>query len=373
MKIDVSRFIAPPARPLESYARIAVCAALALMGLSVLMVYSASSTKAGIRYDDAELFLRRQLMWVVLGVATLYVTIRSDPERLRRWIKPAFIGVIALLVIVLIPGVGTRTNGAIRWFRVGSLSLQPSELAKLCTVIWLAHHLDVARDRLHDWKTGVLPAVVPVGLAAALTLVEPDFGTAIFLAAVASAVLLVSGVPTKKLAWCSVAALPLLAWQIAKRWDVMMRRLQGMGGGEANSDATHQVYQAKVAMGSGGFAGVGIGAGYQKLLYLPEAHTDFILGVIGEELGFAGTALVVLLFAIITWCGFRIAMGLVERSRYAFLLVFGTVFMIGLQAAGNIAVVPPTLTKRRGTFEEDEEEEEERDSPPKKQARAGKH
>ena len=335
----LSRFLAPPTRSLESYARIAICAALALMGLGVLMVYSASSAKAGIKYDDAELFLRRQLMWVVLGAATIYVTMRIDPERLRTYVKPACIAVLVMLALVLIPGVGTTTNGASRWFRIGPLSLQPSELAKLCAVVWLAHHMDLARDRLSDWKTGVLPAVVPIGLAAGLTLVEPDFGTALFLAAVAAAILLVGGMPMKKLAWSSLAALPLIAWQIAKRWGVMMRRLEGMGGGSANSDATHQVYQAKVAMGSGGLTGVGIGAGHQKLFYLPEAHTDFIMGVIGEEMGFLGSMFVLLLFAVITWCGFRIAMGLAARSRYTFLFVFGCVFMIGLQAAGNVAVV----------------------------------
>jgi cell division protein FtsW len=338
-RIDVARWVAPPTRPLEGYARIAVGAAIALMGLSVLMVYSASSAKSGLRNGDPELFLRRQWVWVLLGIATLNATMRSDPERLRRWIRPAGIVALVLLLLVLIPGLSTTTNGARRWFRFGPMSLQPSEVAKLCAIVWLAHHLDVARDKLHDWKEGILPAVLPLGAACALTLVEPDFGTAIFLAAVGAAVMLVGGVPGKKLAWCSLAALPLIAWQVAVRWELMLRRLQGMGGDGARSDATHQVWQAKVAMGSGGLFGVGIGAGHQKLLYLPEAHTDFILPVIGEELGFAGTLLVVALFAAITFCGLRIAMGCAERSRYAFLLVFGAVFMIGLQAAGNVAVV----------------------------------
>lgn len=339
MRQGLARWIAPPARPLEDYARMAVGAALALMALGVLMVYSASSTKAGLKYDDPELFLRRQLVWGVLGVATFYATMRADPEKLRPWVRRIGIVVIVMLALVLIPGVGTMTNGARRWFRFGSLSFQPSEIAKLAAIVWLAHHLDVARDKLHDWKEGVLPAVAPLGLAAALTLVEPDFGTALFLCAVAAAVMLVGGVPTKKLAWCGVAALPLAVWQIVSRWEVMQKRLAGMGGGEARSDATHQVFQAKIAMGSGGLAGVGVGAGHQKLLYLPEAHTDFILGVIGEELGFLGTSLVVVLFCIITYCGFRIGMGCAARSRYSFLLVFGSIFMIGLQAAGNVAVV----------------------------------
>jgi cell division protein FtsW len=210
---------------------------------------------------------------------------------------------------------------------------------KLILVVWLSHHLATAGARLDDWKRGVLPAVVPVALAAGLVLVEPDFGTSLFLVAVSAAVMLVGGLPWRRLALCSLAGLPLVVWQIAKRWEVMMRRFSVMGGAEARSDAQHQVYQAKVALGSGGLLGVGIGAGHQKLLYLPEAHTDFILPVLGEELGFAGTALVVLLFAAFVACGLRIAMGCAGRDRYGFFLAFGVVFMIGLQAAGNIAVV----------------------------------
>ncbi|MCG3134788.1 MAG: putative peptidoglycan glycosyltransferase FtsW [Planctomycetes bacterium] len=334
-RADAARWIVPPAGPLEGWARAAVGAALALIALSVLMVYSASSVKAGLKFDDAEFFLRRQLVWALLGAATLWICMRSDPEVLRRWARPAGIAVLVLLAAVLV--VGTEANGARRWFRMGPLSLQPSEIAKLAAVVWLAHHLDAARDRLSDWKQGVLPAVAPVGIAAALTIVEPDFGTALFLFAVGAAVMLVGGVPVRRLAWCGLAALPLLAWQVYERWGVMMRRLQGMGGDA--SPASHQVWQSKVAMGSGGLMGVGVGAGKQKLFYLPEAHTDFILGVIGEELGFLGTMLVVALFVVIVWCGLKVAMGVADRSRYAFLLVFGVIFMIGLQAAGNVAVV----------------------------------
>lgn len=332
---DAARWIVPPAGPVEPYARAAVCAALALMTLSVLMVYSASSVKAGVRFDDAEFFLRRQLVWAVCGAATLWLCMRSNPETLRRRLTPAWIVVFVLLVAVLV--IGVKANGAKRWIRLGPLSLQPSEIAKLVTVVWLAHHLDVARDRLDDWKKGVLPAVVPVGLAAGLTIVEPDFGTALFLFAVGAAMMLVGGIPVRRLAWCAVGATPLLAWQIWERWGVMMRRLEGMGAD--SSPAAHQVWQSKVAMGSGGLLGVGIGAGKQKLAYLPEAHTDFIFGVIGEELGFAGTMLVVAMFVVIVWCGLRVAMGVADRSRYSFLIVFGIIFMIGLQAAGNVAVV----------------------------------
>jgi cell division protein FtsW len=335
----LSRIVAPSERPLEPYARAAVTCALVLMAFGVLMVYSASSAKAGVRYDDPEMFLRRQVAWVVAGVATLWFAMRSDPERFRRWAKPAVIAILVALVLVRIPGIGTRTNGAFRWFRLGAFSLQPSEAAKLILVVWLSAHLVRAADRLEDWRQGVLPAVVPVGLAAALVLVEPDFGTSLFIVAVGAAMMLVGGLQPGKLAACSLAGIPLVVWQVIARWDVMMRRLSVMGGTAARSDAQHQVYQAKVALGSGGLTGVGLGAGNQKLLYLPEAHTDFILPVLGEETGFVGTSLVLLLFAVFVYCGMRVAMGCAGRDRAAFLLTFGVTFMVGLQAAGNVAVV----------------------------------
>ncbi|MCE9636953.1 MAG: putative lipid II flippase FtsW [Planctomycetes bacterium] len=335
----LARLISPAPCALEPFARAAVTCALVLMGLGVLMVYSASSTKAGLRYDDPELFLRRQVMWVLGGVVTLWFTMRTDPERIRRWAKPATIGIIFLLVVVLVPGIGTLTNGARRWFRLGSLSFQPSEAAKLILVVWLSHHLSVAAEKLDDWKEGVLPAVVPMAVAAGVVLVEPDFGTSLFVVAVCSAMMLVAGLPWRKLAICGIAGIPLVIWQVVKRWDVMARRFSVMGGTDAHSDAQHQVHQAKIALGSGGLTGVGLGASRQKLLYLPEAHTDFILPVLGEELGFAGTALVVGLFAAFVFCGLRIAMGCAGRERSSFLLAFGVTFMIGLQAAGNVAVV----------------------------------
>lgn len=335
----LAKIVSPDPRPLEPYARVAVTCALVLMGLGVLMVYSASSAKAGLRYDDPELFLRRQVAWVVGGVATLWFTMRCDPAALRRWAKPAVAVTLFLLAIVLVPGIGTVTNGARRWFRFASLSFQPSEAAKLVLIVWLAHHLAALSAKLDDWKEGVAPAVAPVAVAAALVLVEPDFGTALFLGAIAAAVMLVGGLPWRKLAVCSLGAVPLLVWQVVSRWEVMTKRFSVMGGTGAGSDAQHQVHQAKIALGSGGLTGVGLGAGHQKLLYLPEAHTDFILPVLGEETGFAGTALVVGLFAVFVFCGLRIAMGCAGRDRFAFLLAFGVVFMIGLQAAGNIAVV----------------------------------
>jgi len=348
--VDLAKFWDSGRRPLVPYARAAVLIALSLMAIGVLVVYSASSTRAGISYHTADgdpdiaYFLRRQVIWAAIGVATLFVTMRLDHRLLERWAKPALIASLVLLAAVLVPGVGHITKGARRWFHVGPLSFQPSEFVKLTIVVWLAAHMAKASDVLSDWKKGVAPAAVPLALSALLVIVEPDLGTALFLAAVGAAMMLVGGVPPKRLALLSLAAIPVVAWQIAHRWEVVVRRFSVFGGGGAagasgGGEMNHQVKQSLIALGSGGLFGRGIGAGNQKLLYLPEAHTDFILPVLGEELGFVGTALVALLFAGFVVCGLKIAIGTARRDRFGFLLAFGWVFCIGLQAAGNIAVV----------------------------------
>jgi cell division protein FtsW len=310
------------------------------MALGVLMVYSASSTRAGISYQDPEFFLWRQLSWAVIGIAALALAMRFDHRRLDAWAKPMMIVSLVLLAVVLVPGVGHTTKGAQRWFRVGPLSFQPSEFVKLTLVVWLAAHLTRASAKLSDWKRGVLPAAGPLALAGLLVIVEPDLGTALFLAAVGAAMMLVGGVPVKKLALVSLAAVPVVLWQVVRRWDVVVHRFAVFGGGGADGgEMNHQVKQSLIALGSGGVFGRGVGAGMQKLLYLPEAHTDFILPVLGEELGFVGTALVIFLFAGFVVCGLKITIGAAARDRFGFLLAFGWVFCIGLQAAGNVAVV----------------------------------
>jgi cell division protein FtsW len=337
---DWTKFWDTGRRPLVPYARAAVLIALSLMTLGVLMVYSASSTRAGLSYQDCEYFLWRQLSWALVGIVMLSVAMRFDHRRLDAWAKPMLIVSLILLALVLIPGLGHTTKGAQRWFRVGPLSLQPSEFVKLTLVVWLAAHLTRASDRLDDWKKGVLPAAGPLAAAGLLVIVEPDLGTALFLAAVGSAMMLVGGVPVRRLALLSLAAVPVVAWQVIDRWSVVVRRFAVFGGGASGgSEMNHQVKQSLIALGSGGVFGRGIGAGTQKLLYLPEAHTDFILPVLGEELGFVGTLLVLVLFAGFVVCGLKIVIGAARSDRFGFLLAFGWVFCIGLQAAGNIAVV----------------------------------
>lgn len=330
------RFIDPDA-PVEPYARAMVRIALVLMAVGVLMVYSASSARAGLELGDSALFLKRQLVWSFLGVAAIFATMRLDHRRLVARATPALVVVLVLLAAVLVAG--PWVNGARRWLRVGALSFQPSEAAKLVLVAWLASHLSRNAHRLDDWRHGIAPAVVVLAAVVGLVLPEPDLGTAVFLLALGGAVLLVGGISVRRMAIMSLAFLPLVGWQVANRWEFVVRRFQVVAGVDEGGAAVHQVRQSLIALGSGGVFGQGLGAGRQKLLFLPEAPTDFILPVIGEEAGFVGTGLVLLLFVAFVLLGLRVALGIAQRERLGFLLVFGLVFHVGLQAAGNVAVV----------------------------------
>jgi cell division protein FtsW len=345
-----SGFWSRPHGPLEPAARALVVVALALMAFGVIVVYSASWATGIVHFEgDPTHFLRRQAIWAGIGVLAMFAAMRVDPRRLESLAKPALVVTLVLLAALLVPGVAPEIKGARRWFRIGAFSVQPSELAKLSLILWLATHLAREGRRLDDWRRGTLPAIVPLGLACFLVLIEPDFGTALFLGAVGVAMTLVGGVPVQRLAMLAAYAAPVVAWQVAKRLDVMMRRLQALSveeaaaGGEMASAAQYQVHQSLVALGSGGLFGRGLGAGHQKLFFLPEARTDFILPVIGEELGLVGTATVLVLYAALILCGLRVALGAARRDRFGFLLTFGLVFWIGLQAAGNVAVVTASV------------------------------
>ena len=322
--------------PLVPHARAAVLVALSLMAIGVLMVYSASSARAGIAYQDSEFFLWRQLTWALLGLATLFFTMRVDHRNLARWAKPALIVSLVLLLAVLLPGIGHTTKGAQRWFRVGPMSLQPSELAKLTIVVWLALHLSRASNVLADWKRGIFPAAGPLALAALLVIVEPDLGTALYLAAVGAAMMLVGGVPVKRLALLSLAAVPVILWQVIRRWDLVVHRFSVFGG-SSDGEMNHQVKQSLIALGAGGLFGEGLGRGTQKLFFLPEVHSDFIFPVIGEELGFLGAISVILLYVALGATGWRIMNK--TTSPFAHLMAFALTLFIVFQAAFNLMVV----------------------------------
>ncbi|NUN53005.1 MAG: FtsW/RodA/SpoVE family cell cycle protein [Planctomycetaceae bacterium] len=324
---------APAEASAERWGRVAVGAALVLCALGVLMVYSSSSVRAARDAGDGTLYLKRQLAWAGIGLGAMVVCMRVPLSFWRTNARPLLVLSLALLAAVLV--VGTEINGGRRWFRLGSFSFQPSELAKVSCLVFVSAWLCDRRDSLHEFRRGFLPAAAAVGGMAVLILVEPDFGTALFVGSLGTALLIVGGARMKHLLALAACSLPVLAWSVWTRLETIQERFQFMGGAD---QAHYQVRQGLVALGSGGLLGRGPGAGTAKLFFLPEASSDFILPMLGEELGFAGTLLVILLYAAFVRAGARVCLRCIDRDPFAFLLSLGATLWVGLQACINIAV-----------------------------------
>jgi cell division protein FtsW len=317
----------------------AVTVILALIGL--VMVFSASAVVAGNRFHDSIYFLKRQVAWLAFGFLLLQLASRVDYAVWRKWAAPILALTVLLLVAVLIPSIGVMVKGARRWLRIGSMSLQPAELAKLALVIYLAAYLARKESRLTEFLHGVLPPLVVVGLAAGAILLQPDLGTVVVIGLMTLTLLFLAGARWSHLAGLLLAAVPVGAALILSSPYRRQRLLTFLDPTKDPTDAGFQMTQSLLAFGSGGPFGVGLGEGKQKLFFLPEAHTDFVLALVGEELGLVGTASVMLLFAVLVLKGIRIA----GRAREPFgrYLALGITLLIGTQALINAGVVTGLL------------------------------
>jgi cell division protein FtsW len=312
-------------------------ASLLLTGFGVVAVYSASAIIAIDRHHDPYFFLKRQVLYAVLGGLAMIVAMQVDYRHLQRWARFGMVLTLILLGLVFIPALAKEAGGAKRWLQVGRLTFQPAELSKVTLVVYLAHRLTTQRPYHARSLTNFAPFAVVVGALFLLTLLQPDLGTAALLLGIAAIILFVGGVPVRYLIGSLVVTLPFLylalvhvgfRWRrLLAFWDPWPRRL----------DAGFQIVQSLLAFGNGGLVGVGPGAGKQKLFFLPEAHTDFVFAVIGEEFGFLGCILILGLFGVLLWHGMAVA----GRSHdlFARYLACGITSMILLQAVMNIAVV----------------------------------
>jgi len=311
--------------------------AVVLTCLGVVMVYSSSSIVAAKRYSDGFYFLKRQGIFALLGFAVMAVAMQIDYHRLRPLAVPFLLGCVALMVLVLIPGISSRAGGASRWIRLPGFSLQPSELAKLGLVFYMAHSLAKKKEKIKSFKFGFIPYMVVLALLLLLLLLQPDLGSAITLGGVAMVMLLVAGTRLVYLASLGILSVPFLYFLVM---DVAYRRKRILAFLNPWKDPTNtgfQIIQSWIAFGTGGLFGNGLGEGKQKLFYLPEAHTDFIFSVIGEELGFIGVFVIAALFLLLVTRGFRAALHAPDDfGRY---LAFGLTLLLGLEAFVNIGVV----------------------------------
>jgi len=312
---------------------------LALVGL--VMVFSASGVMAESRYGDATYFLKRQAIWLVLGMVVLH-WVACQQYDIWKSLTPLLLGItFLLLVLVLVPMMGSEVNGARRWFRVAGFSVQPAELCKLVMVLYLAWFLVRKEEDVRSFTKGVLAPVLVVGMFSGLVLLEPDMGTAVVMVLVLFGVLFLGGARLHHLLGFATLLAPI-GYLLIMGSDYRRRRLLSfLDPWQDPENAGFQLTQSFVALGNGGIMGVGLGEGRQKLFFLPEAHSDFVLALVGEELGFLGTALLMGLFALIVIKGFRIAGR--APDAYGRYLASGVTLLIGIQALINAGVVAGLL------------------------------
>ncbi len=314
---------------------------LLLAGIGIAMSYSASAVVAARTFGDSFHFLKRQTAWLVLGFADLFIMQQFDYRNFIKYTKIMLLVSLVLLVLVLIPGVGHSVKGSARWLGSGSIAFQPSEFIKIFVVIYLAKVFSSEPQGRGNQVVQLLVPVVVVALIFILVMMQPDFGTAIDLLLVSVLVLFVSGFPFFYIAALFITSIPmfyLLVYQVGYRKDRMLAYLDpwkdpyGIG---------YHVIQSFTAFRRGGFFGVGLGFGTQKIKRLPEPHTDFVFAVIAEETGLLGTVLVVALFCALFLKGMRIAQG--APDEFGRLLAMGLTLLVVLQAFLNIGVVTGSL------------------------------
>jgi len=316
-------------------------ATLCLLAFGAVMVYSASSPRDLVSGQGSGMsYLIRYLVYGMIGLAAMRVLARRGLALLnRRLVTLLLLGSFGLLLLVLVPGIGLDFGGARRWFAAGPIQFQPSELMKLSIVLYVARFLADHPKRINSFRQAIVPVGLVAGPACLLIVVEPDLGTALVVSFAVGALLLAAGVPMRHLALLAALAVGfvLVLALVEPYQSARITAFLHPSASASASAASYQSFQGQIAIGSGGLFGVGIGQGVQKAFYLPEAQTDFILAVIGEELGVLGIFGLACLYAMIAWSGLRIARR--ATSRYGKLLASGLTSLILCQATLNIFVV----------------------------------
>lgn len=303
---------------------------LLLVGIGIVMVYSASSALAMKKFGSDYYFLKKQAMFALVGICGL-VLARHIPYRFYRPLSyPLLALAMLLLAAVLFSPFGITAGGSSRWLGLGPLRFQPSEFARFALVVYLAYSLEKKADRIKEFSIGFVPHGLVLGALAVLILKQPDFGSVAILAVLTGLMMFVGGVRIFYLGGSCLLLGLAGGYFIAQAGYRMRRLLSFLDPWQYSADAGYQIVHSLMAFGTGGWWGAGIGKGYQKLFYLPEPHTDFIFSVIGEELGLAGVLLIILLYLMILWKGIRIARRAVD--------LFGSYLAIGLTAALGLQI-----------------------------------
>lgn len=312
-----------------------------LMTIGLIMILSASSIRSHLLYKDSYYLFKHQLVWVVIGIIAMIIFMNIDYQIYRRYAKMILLITIITLILVLIPGIGRLVGGSRRWIWIGSFRFQPSELAKLGLVIYLAHYFSNKGEQVKSFVNGVLPPLLIMGLTFGLILMEPDLGTAVTIAGTFFIMLFAAGARISHLFTLGLAGFPLLLYFIMSEDYRRERLFSFLDPWSDPLDTGYHIIQSLLALGSGGIFGVGLGNSRQKFLYLPEPGTDFIFAVLGEELGLLGTVAVLGLFFLFVWRALKIAVSV--PNLFGSLLAVGLSTMVILQAIINIGVVTASM------------------------------
>lgn len=320
-----------PSGPVDS---VLAALVIALIGFGVVMVYSASAIEATVRHHDAQFFLKRQAAYALGAIFVMWLTSRIDYRKLKPLTYP-ILGAVTIMLVLVVAGFGHRAGNAFRWIAIGPVHIQPAETAKLGIVIWLAYSLSKKADKIKSFSVGFLPHLIVVGVLAVLCLRQPDFGSAVVLTFLTFTLLFVAGARVGYIASLTML-LSLGAVALVRFSEYRFKRYLAWMDMENNrNDLAYQPFQSVMSFGSGGISGLGLGRGLQ-VLYLPEAHTDFVSAIIGEELGFLGILALCAVYLMIVSRGVKIA--LEAADDYGSFLAFGIATMFGVQALTNLAV-----------------------------------
>jgi len=312
---------------------------VALIGFGVVMVYSASAIEATVVFRDPQYFLKRQAIYGGLALAIMLFVSRIDYHRLRSLTYPV-LGSVTFLMILSVIGFGHTGGGAARWLAIGPIHIQPSEAAKLALVLWLAYSLEKKRDHVKSFSIGMVPHLIMAGLLMALCMKQPDFGGALVLLFLTFTLLFVAGARLGYLLGAAMAVGAIAYWAVrfeSYRWQ---RMLAWFDMAQHRQDLAYQPFQSVMSFGSGELGGLGLGKGLQ-VLYLPEAHTDFVAAIIGEELGFIGVLGVCAAYLVIVVRGVRTAIA--AEDHYGAYVAFGIAVLFGVQSLVNLAVAMAML------------------------------
>ena len=313
--------------------------ALILLTIGLIMVFSSSAVSAYLDYGDSFYYLKRQLVSAALSIVVMVFAMNFDYQHLKRLANIGLLAFLFLLMLVLVMGV--VKYGSSRWLDLGFRSFQPSEGVKLAMVIFMAKRLSENRSKMEYFLKGLVPNLAILGAVCGLIMLQPDLGTAVCVAGTVYLMFFAAGSKFSHLTLLGVTGVSVVFLAILVSHYRMERLVSFLNPWEDPSDSGYQIIQSLLALGSGGLVGMGLGQSRQKFFYLPQRHTDFIFAILGEELGFIGAGLVLLLFFVLLWRGFKVA--LTVQDGFGSLLAVGITCMIIVQMCINVGVVTASL------------------------------